>query len=458
MAAYKNTPTPVSLNNFDESLIDFKNIYINQTYNVRSVPIVYKCTKLKDKLVVLIKNCRIIATSAPNEKCQLNSLYVSITDKDVISLFQKIEHKIKNVAVERRVEWFNNDAIDMDEINEIFRPSIVENTKYKSHNMNINLSKFIKIVNMGVPTNEDPLNILQANQIIDLCIEIDKVKPAIKTLKISYIATKVKITGKNDDVPQTASYFPYDFDENEFKFGNIETNENGGKFVKLTYKDASPTFALNNINGRIFHNVNEYEDYKTKEKKMKDVYSLSLRLTREEDEKLYKRIDKALYEGFKKGHINYLGRNKAAKDSLLESLYCNILYNKEDRDRIKNKEQPKNCPSLRISIYWNNESGFGNRFTDTDGKPINDNDIINKPLTIKNLEFYCKHMWFGKEATTIKFILSKCSVENDTPDYNMDDIAEIDNSTQNLNINNVVDNNTTKISNSNGIVSDSDED
>ena len=424
-ASSKKAPNPITLETFDESAIGFKNLYINHEYNLRSVPITYKCAELQNKLVVIIKGCRIIMAKGPGEKSSSNSLYVSVSDASAIELFKKIEEIILNVAVERRVEWFGNEDFDMDEISEIHKPSITENAKYKSHNMNINLSKFVKIVNMGVPTNEPPMEVLQPNQIVDICLEVEKVKPSIKSLKLGYIATKIKITGVSDEVARSASYFPVDFEDSEFKLGELETHVLGGKFTKLTYAGGSPTFALNDINARIFHNEQETEDPKTKEKKKKDVYSLSVRLTKDDDISLFQRVDKALFNGFKKGHLGYLGRSKAAKDSVLESLYCSILYNKEDREKIRSKEQPKNPPALRISIFWNADSGFGKSFVDPDGNPINVSEIVNKPITIQRLEFYCKHMWFGVEATTVKFALSKCVVAESTPDYNMDDVSDV---------------------------------
>ena len=119
------------------------------------------------------------------------------------------------------------------------------------------------------------------------------------------------------------------------------------------------------------------------------------------------------------------GRSKPAKDSVLESLYCSILYNKEDREKIRAKQEPKNQPALRISVYWNADSGFGKSFVDQDGNPVNVAELVNKPIAIPRLEFYCKHMWFGVEATTVKFSLTKCVVAEMNPDYDMDDVGDI---------------------------------
>ena len=241
----------------------------------------------------------------------------------------------------------------------------------------------------------------------------------------SYMATKIKITGVSEEAVRSVSYFPVDFDENEFKLSEMETHAMGGKFAKLSYNGSSPTFVLNDVNGRLFHNEQETEDPKTKEKKKKDIYSLSIRLTKDEDLQLFKRVDKALFAGFKKGHLGYLGRSKPAKDSVLESLYCSILYNKEDREKIRAKQEPKNQPALRISVYWNADSGFGKSFVDQDGNPVNVAELVNKPIAIPRLEFYCKHMWFGVEATTVKFSLTKCVVAEMNPDYDMDDVGDI---------------------------------
>jgi hypothetical protein len=423
--AYKKAPTPITLDTFDESSIGFKNLYINHEYNLRSVPITYKSPELGNKLVVMIKGCRIIMAKGPSEKSSANSLYVNITDKSAIELFKKIEEVVLKAAFERRVEWFGNEDFDEDEISEIHKPSIIENAKFMSHNMNINLSRFVKIVNMGVPTNEDPMSVLAPNQIVDICIEVEKAKPATKTLKLGYTATKIKITGVSEEAARSVSYFPVDFDDAEFKIGQLETHAMGGKFAKLTYAGSSPTFVLNDINARIFHNEQEVEDSKTKEKKKKDVYSLSVRLTKDEDIKLFQRVDKALFDGFKKGHMGYLDRSKPMKDSILEKLYSTILYNKEDREKIRAKQDPKNPPALRISIYWNADYGFGKNFVDPEGKLINVAEIVNKPITIQRLEFYCKHMWFGVEATTVKFSVSKCVVEESMPDYDMDGVGDI---------------------------------
>ena len=425
-SATKKTPKPITLDTFDVSLMGFKNLYVNPEHGLRSVSITCRAPELNNKLVVLLKGCRIIMAKGPSEKSSANSLYVNVTDVSGIELFKQIETAILNTAFERRVEWFGNQDLDEGDIAELHKPSITENTKYKSHNMNINLPKYVKVVNMGVPTNEDPMSILQPNQIVDICIEIDKVKPSMKAIKLGYSATKIKIIGAGDEtVGRSANYLPTDFNDSEFKLGALETHALGGKFTKLAYAGSSPTFALNDINARIFHNEQETEDPKTKEKKKKDVYSLSVRLTREDEIEFFKRVDKAFFKGFVDGHMDYLGKKKALKQSVLESIYCSILYNKEDRERIRSKEQPKNPPALRISIYWNADSGFGKAFTDPDGNPINVAEIVNKPITIQRLEFYCKHMWFGVELTTVKFALSKCVVTESTPDYNMDDVADV---------------------------------
>jgi hypothetical protein len=444
---------PITNATFNDENISFGNIHINHERNLRSVPIKYSMNS-SDKLVVRIKGSRIISAKPPNEKSSSNSLYISIEDKDAIELFNKIEDIVKITANERKVEWFGNDQFDMDDINSNFRPSITENTKYKSFNMNVNLSKYVRIVNMGTPTNEEPMAVLQQNQIIDMCIEIDRVKPALQSLKLGYIVTYIQITGMSDAIQSSTVFFPFDFEEDKFKVGELQTNESGGKFARINYDDSSPTFALDNISARIFHNQNEYEDPKTKEKKFKDVYSLSIRLTNDEYVSLYKRLDKALFTGFKTGHMAYLSRPKSSKpfkDSVLETLYSSILYNKEDREKIRQKEEPKNPPTLRISIYWNEETKFGNKFIDDEGKLVNVDELINKPINIKHIEFYIKHMWFGKDNTTTKFNLSKCIVEDMTPEYIMDDI-----STSTSVLQPIV--NTQKVNSKAKVVSDSDED
>ena len=419
---------PITNATFCSENLNFGNIHINVERNLRSVPIKYSSTSgdKNDKLIVRIKGSRIIMAKGPNEKSQYNSIYISIEDKDAIELFKKIEDIVKTTADERKVEWFGNDQMDMDDINSNFRPSISENTKYKSFNMNVNLSKYPRIVHMGTPTQEDPMSVLQKNQIIDLCVEIDKVKPSLQSIKLGYVATYIQITGISEETQTATTFFPFDFEEDKFKVGELQTNESGGKFARISYDDSSPTFALDNISARIFHNQNEYEDPKTKEKKFKDAYTLYIRLSNEEYATLYKRIDKALFAGFKSGHMIYLGRPKSSKpfkDSVLETIYSSILYNKEDREKIRMKEEPKNQPTLRISIYWNEENKFGNKFVDVDGNLINVEEYINKPITIQHLEFYVKHMWFGKDNTTVKFNLSKCIVEDMTPEYIMDDVS-----------------------------------
>lgn len=426
MASKKVTThlVPLTKDTLDIDSIKFGPIRINKEYNTRNSPVSYSGDGApNNKLAIIIKGCQVITVRPADEKNNSPSIYVNIHDAEFIDIMHQIEQCMVDYATSHNEQWFDNKDLERDDIEEMLKPMVTHNEKYKSHNANINLAKTVKIFDGANQLEGSAVDLLRKNQLVDICIEITNAKPAKKTLKLGHNAVKLKIVGESEGSVATPNHLdPETFDPSNIKLTKKDTHEMGGSFSKLQYDGSSPNFKMTNVTGFMFKNENK--ETKDGTETVKISYSLSIRLDNEKYRNMFEKLNKSIYTELQTRSIEFWGGKKMKSDAMMKNVYKPIIsYNQEDTKKIEAGQAPQYPPSIWIKVYFSEKDQFAGRFVNSaDGKKIDMNNYIRKPFNISELTFYSRHIWFGN-VTTVNFTVNNCKIEDSTPDYDMDGIG-----------------------------------
>jgi hypothetical protein len=433
MAAKTSSTTkiykPLDPTEFDDTKTKYSDIKITKDGSK------YIYTDYDNKqFLVVIRGCKILSY------IEGKNLFVQISDTNAIEMIRAYEKAISTKFLDSSLNWFG-EKYDEDEFTNALKTIILSNNNFPdSYTLSLNLSdKFtIKSKVASIPDNDsvDNKTKLAKFNLVDVCVNFKSIKINKAEYNIIVECNQANITGvgKTGEYKNTAIY-PNNFTSGKITLSKLNTKTYEGKNGQpdITTKTADVLYDKNkfrcnfkDINSRIFKFIKDGNEDSTS-------YSLSLRLPKDSDER--KMFESIYDESFK---IISTGDNckeyydKKYTPKQLKTIIKNILsYNKIDQEKIKKGEEPTNQPSIYFNISFDKkQSGGGNKFygkfiNDKDKKPIeNLDELLGKDLNITTLETYCKGVSFHSKGTSIKFVVDKCYINFDVPEYDMDSIAD----------------------------------
>jgi hypothetical protein len=340
------------------------------------------------------------------------SIFMSLKDEEFIDMINTFERYLEQVGHENSQAWFDND-FSVEECHDMLKSCVSKNDKY-GYAIGGTLSRDFtcRSKTEEVPDVSDLTVALAKNNIVDVCLHINKVKLGAGTYRLGMEITQINVIGVSEGTGESRGMRPDEYTSGQITLTPMQQHEKGGKFCKMLYQDRPVRIYLENIKGRIF----KFEKDDTVS------YSMSIRLADSVFRKMIEGIDEEVFNLLVANSKEYLGAKKTAKLArpMVKQIYS---YNKTDTEKIKKGEKPTYDPSIWLKIYFSDEKGFDGKITNAEtGKAIqNTEDLINKDLDISSLDFYSRHIWFAKQAT-VNLTLGKCAITYETTEYDMDAI------------------------------------
>lgn len=438
MAAKTSSTTkiykPLDPTEFDDTKTKYSDIKITKDGSK------YIYTDYDNKqFLVVIRGCKILSY------IEGKNLFVQISDANAIEMIRAYEKSIINKCLDSSLNWFG-EQYDQEESTNALKTIILSNPNFPdSYTLSLPLSdKFnIKSKVPSIPDDDtvDNKTKLAKFNLVDVCVNFKSIKinKAEYNIIIECNQANIISVGKTGEFKNTA-ILPDNFTSGKITLSKLITKTFEGKNGQpdITTKTADVLYDKNKfrcnfkyINSRIFKFIKDGNEDSTS-------YSLSLRLPKDSDER--KMFESIYDESFK---IISTGDNckeyydKKYTPKQLKTIIKPILsYNKVDQEKIKKGEEPTNQPSIYFNISFDKkQSNGGNKFygkfiNDKDKKPIeNLDELLGKDLNITSLETYCKGVSFHSKGTSIKFVVDKCYINFDVPEYDMDSIA-VDNDSE----------------------------
>ena len=380
------------------------------------------------QFLFVIRGCKIL------NFIEGKNLFVQITDENAMQMIRKYESSITSKCLDDSVSWFG-EKYNQEESTNALKTILLSKPEFPdSFTLSLPLSdKFI--VKSKVSSITDDIDIktkLAKFNLIDVCVNFKSIKIAKVEYNIIVECNQANIVsvGKTGEYKSNA-ILPENYTPGKITLSKLNTKTYNGKngSPDITTKSAevlynSKGFRCNfkDINSRIFKYIKDGNEDSTS-------YSLSLRAPKDTPER--KMFDSIYDESFK---IVSTGDNckeyydKKYTPKQLKGMFKHILaYNKADQELIKLGKEPTNQPSIYFNILFNkNDNGKGNKFygkfmNNADKKVIeNIDELLGKDLNITSLETYCKGVSFHSKGTSIKFVVDKCYINFDVPEYDMD--------------------------------------
>jgi hypothetical protein len=423
---------PIKCKDFDPKNINISTVittdtskFVNTTYNINDVKqefvcIASKCNIITFKEVLPFGSTpdNIIPVKEDKKKYQL---YLGLTDDEFrVSFLQAYESHLIKLGVENSREWFNNE-MDENECKDMFKSVLTYNEKY-GWSIGAQLSKDFSCASK-TDDLKDVSNLsvaLAKKSIVNVCFRFKTIKLGVGKYSIGFEINKINImsVGKTDEYVSN-SIKPENYVKGKLTISKVLQHPKGGKYIEVLNDSKKLNICLTDIVGRIF----KFEKDNTVS------YSLSVRLTDATIRKMFENIDTEVFSLLLANSKDIYG--KLYTNKLLQTIVKRIIaFNKADQDRIKKGEKPQNDPSCYFKIpFYTVEKGFEGRVVNSvDNKPITNIDsLLNKDLNITSLEAYCKHFWIGPKGTSPSFPINKCKISFDNPEYNMDEVDTVDN-------------------------------
>lgn len=347
------------------------------------------------------------------------SLECNTENNDAKQFVEKLDVELGNYLVEMGVKnsvaWFGEE-IDEEIMREYLKsiiykpesyPASFGLTIYDYENKNLLLIEpdGTEIENPNLP--EKLKSGYQGRLIIHLTSIIIKANKSIK------IAIKIKTIGVTEHSEMTSSCSDITtYEKGSLRLGEIEKKKDkdgkltGGKFTTGKVNGGRIVFRVKDVSIAPF--MFEQQD---KTDKSKYSYSANIKLDNPEILEAIVNLQNDVKDELVKNSKDYYKKKLNSKliDSKLKPF---INYSKDDKEKIKNGEEPTYSPTIRVMFgKYNNE--FSAKAFDKDGKKL-DTDMTDF-LTLGHSEKKCdssrkydmdislKHVWFGSDDTTIRW-------------------------------------------------------
>ncbi len=425
---------PLNPSEFDPESVSYSGLNINNEIGTKWINTTYE--KSEDKLkqfIVTAKNCTVISYKKneakgkdgkpiplpKSEKPRKDKyqLFVKIKDEAFIEFVKTYEEALIQVAMANSESWYGSE-MDEKECTDMIRSLMSSHEKY-GYSLSAILTPDCKcdskVAEITDCSNRE--EVLTKNTIVNLVFNFSKVKIGVDTFRSGVDIKHISIVSVGQDTPyESNAITPEAFEEGKIILTAKETNDNNGKFCKAMYDDKLLRIKFNNVTGRIF---------RMEDPEGKVSFSLSIRLSDPANRKMIDTIDSEIFELLFKNSKEYFGSSKTKKQLKL-NVKSLASYNKADKEKIDKGEKPTYDPSIWIKLYHSEEKGFDKKIINTENKKPLENveDLLNKDLSINEIEAYSRHIWFGVKGTSVNFTLNRCEVSYDVPVYDMDDVED----------------------------------
>lgn len=429
-ASVKKVIKPLNPTEFVSENMKFSNVKNNTEIGTKWVDTTYsKTAGNEERMLVVARGCVVkifkkMENKDKNGKEFVNKdgsarkdkyqIFMGLKDEKFIEMVNNYENYLVEKGTENSVAWFD-DQFNEDECRDMLKPLLSKHEKYGCAIGGILGRDFTcKSKTEDVPDVSDLIVALAKGTVIDVCFCFNKIKIGAGKYSIGMEINQINIIS----VGTGSEYEPSGIKPAEYTSGKItmteqQQHEKGGKFCKVLYEEKPLRFHLENVVGRIFKF----------EKDGQVSYSISIRLADKTLRKMVEGLDQEIFDLLVANSKEYFGAKKTPK--LLKAIVKPIYsYNKTDQEKIKKGEKPSFDPSIWIKIYHSDEKGFDGKIVNVEtGKPIlNTEELLNKDLTISNMDTYSRHIWFGPKGTSINLTLNKCAISYETTEYDMDDV------------------------------------
>ena len=435
------TPTkPMTVDEFDVSNLTIGNSREYADHGFVKHYLIYDRGNIQDnKLIVKFENVKIKGVYAPGENSTKNGMKCAVEDEAQIQLLTSLEDHIKNIALSKNEEWFEDGELEMDDIEASFKPMLKFNDKGNYHSFTVNFPFMVDEVKdavtlqylkgCGEPTQEmldsnDLLVKLPYNSVVDLFLNITNVKIENSSKEFNIQRTvfkRINVKKIGQSSSDGASNGPRpgrnveEIDVSKIVMGDVITNDRQGRSLKpkYGYTNASGEEKLGSLTVNLpgvkvsFRRQIDNEG--------KSSFNVVYRLNEDHLSK-FEEIDEHLKQEFYSNFGKYESGKKLTKKML----------DKKFRGAVKHSDDyPAN---MWYSVYATaDESGDGFDFKGNFYKPdgtqyTNDevlNDIFGNTL-VCDLNVYLKHIWFVASKGTYSAKFNVGSVVVDTASTNVE--------------------------------------
>lgn len=431
---------PINPSEFEATNVKFSPVKNNTEIRSKWVDTTYEGCK-DGKFYVTVRGCVIksFKKKQPNPKFNDKpsgdkpkkdkyNVWMGIKDTNFMNMVEKYDDYIISKSVENGLAWFGNEITE-EECRDLFKSVVSRNEKY-GNSLSCDLSReFSWTSKVEEVSNSTPLEeAFTKHSVVDVVLAFNSVKFATDKYNIGLEIVCMNLVGTGGE----GSYVSNSLTLDEFQPGKITLTEKvaheksqGGRYCKVLYDEKPLRLRLTDVEGRVF----KFEKDGTVS------YSISIRLNDKKLREMVETIDNEVLAILLENSEKYLdGKKKATAISILKKNggYKNLCsFSKKDAELIKEKKDPVNPPSLWIKIYFDEEKGFDNKIINADtGKPIGSPvEIINKDVSISEIEVYSRHLWFGK-TYSVNLTLNRASISHNAPVFDMGDDGESGNGTE----------------------------
>uniref|UniRef100_A0A6C0HM43 Uncharacterized protein n=1 Tax=viral metagenome TaxID=1070528 RepID=A0A6C0HM43_9ZZZZ len=395
------------------------------------------------EFVVIAKNCTVISykkkdnsaseevdTKNKNKKDKYQpkdkyQLFMNIKDEAFINFVETYEKSLIEIGAKHSKEWFDGHVFDEDETATMFKPLMKKHSIY-GYSLSANLTNDCNVINNTGKTTEitgatNSEAALIKNSIVNIAFRFNKINIVkFDSYRVGIDIKQVNVNGVASNAPMKSNaIMANEYEKGKITFSPLDTSNKNGKKCNILYNAPSLLrISFKNVIGRLF---------RMEDPEGKVTYSISIRLTDPEYCKMFANIEQEIIDLLYSKRVEFYGTNKTKKQVTLGVHITS--YGKDDKVRIQNGEPPKYPKSLWVKIFHNYAKSFDNKIINSETKlPItNADELVNKDLTIVDLETYVRHLWIGAQGTSINFTLNKCEISYEVPIYNMDDINSKEN-------------------------------
>ena len=422
---------PLNPTEFDSTNVKFSPVKNNTEIRSKWVDTTYEGCK-DGKFYVTARGCVIksFTKQQPNPKYNDKpsgdkpkkdkyTVWMGIKDTNFMNMIEKYDDFIISKSVENGLAWFGNEMTE-EECRDLFKSVVSRHEKYGNSLSGVLSREFSWESKIEEVSNSTPLEeAFQKHSVVDVVLAFNSVKFATDKYNLGVEIVRMNLVGTGGE----GSYVSNSLTLNEFQPGKITLTEKvaheksqGGRYCKVLYDERPLRIRLTEVEGRVF----EFKKEDTTS------YSISIRLNDKKLREMVESIDNEVLAILLENSEKYLdGKKKATAISILKKNggYKNLCsFSKKDAELIKEKKEPANPPSLWIKIYYDTTKGFDNKIINADtGKPISTPaEIINKDVSISEIEVYSRHLWFGK-TYSVNLTLNRASISYNAPVFDMGD-------------------------------------